>query len=100
VKPDVLVISPSAPPFLASQPRAYLGLNHCLRAIDVPAEGPRDLGTTFTGMDSRELITSTGMISRELILWISFSFHQIIKETLGLTTPRHVYAGGGKEAQA
>ena len=54
MKPDVRVMSPSAPPFLASQPRAYLGLNHCLRAIDVPVEGPRDHvhGHDLTGIDN------------------------------------------------
>ena len=68
-KPDVLVISPSAPPFLASQPRAYLVLNHCLRAIDVPVEGPRDHvhGHGLTGIDNFHGHDLTGIDTLDLL---------------------------------
>ena len=70
MKPDVRVMSPSAPPFLASQPRAYLGLNPCLRAHDVPVGGTRDHvhGHGLTGIDTLDLLFLSSDHQR---LWVS-----------------------------
>ena len=94
MKPDVLVISPSAPPFLASQPRAYLGLNPCLRAIDVPVEGPRDHvhGHGLTGIDNFHGHDLTGIDN------FAFPFPFITRKILvsAILAPRHGLTGGGK----